>query len=98
MEAASSVKGTYVLGINDASLATYLNTLASQSVVFSTDIEGGNGQIVITEYDAANKTISGTFKFIAVNEDTSDTENLKISFTEGAFYKVPVTPSSTLLF
>lgn len=98
LEAASSVKGTYILGINDASLATYSNTLASHSAVFSTDIEGGNGQIVITEYNEENKTISGTFKFIAVNQDTGDLENPKVSFTEGAFYKVPVAPIGILLF
>jgi hypothetical protein len=31
-------------------------------LTFSSGI-GGNGQIVITEYDNVNNTISGTFKF-----------------------------------
>lgn len=98
LETAYPVKGTYTLGVNDASLARYSNTLSSQSVSFSTDKEGGNGQIVITEYDVENKTISGTFKFSAVNENASDAENPKISFTEGVFYKVPVIPSDIILF
>ena len=98
LEAESPVKGTYILGVNDVSRATYSNTLVSQSVVFSTNNEGGNGQIVITEYDVANKTISGTFKFNAVNEEASDAENSKISFKEGAFYKVPVASSGIVLF
>ncbi|WP_431245062.1 DUF6252 family protein [Flavobacterium sp. P21] len=46
----------------------------------------------MTDYDMENNTISGTFKFNAVNNNTSDLDNPKVAFTEGVFYKVPITP------
>ncbi|OIV42704.1 DUF6252 family protein [Flavobacterium johnsoniae] len=86
----SSEKQTYVLGLDASSTASYENALPADLSFFSTGTNAGSGQIVITEYDSENKTISGTFKFTAVNEDETDTENPKINFTEGVFYKVPI--------
>ncbi|MCD0468103.1 DUF6252 family protein [Flavobacterium sp. JAS] len=90
LQTASPMKGTYLLGVNDASKAIYSNTFPAQFVAFSTGTKGVDGQIVITEYNLENKTISGTFKFNAINENINDTENPKITFTEGVFYKVPI--------
>lgn len=90
LQTASSSEQTFVLGINDVSKASYENTLPAESASFSTSTNIGNGQIVITDYDTDTNTISGTFKFNAVNEDESDTENPKINFTEGVFYKIPI--------
>jgi hypothetical protein len=97
LQTASPTKETYILGVNDATKASYSNTFPGQSVAFSTGTSGVNGQIVITEYNVEDKTISGTFKFNAINENTSDTENPKITFTEGVFYKVPVIPNNLIL-
>lgn len=56
--------------------------------------EIGKGKIVIEEYDAVNKNLTGTFKFTAVNADEENVENPTINFTEGVFYKVPVSYAS----
>ncbi|WP_316635099.1 DUF6252 family protein [uncultured Flavobacterium sp.] len=90
LQTASPMKGTYALGVNNASTANYLDTFPAQFAAFSTGIKGVNGQIVITEYDLESNTISGTFKFNAINQNTSDTEKPKVTFTEGVFYKVPI--------
>ena len=90
LQTASSAEETFILGVNEISKASYGNTLPAELSSFSTGTNIGNGQIVITDYDTDNNTISGTFKFTAVNEDGSDTENPKINFTEGVFYKVPI--------
>ena len=87
----SPVKTTYILGVDDVSTASYSNTFPGKLADFATGTNKGNGQIVITDYDAENKTISGTFKFTALNKDIADTENPKVTFTEGVFYKIPIT-------
>jgi hypothetical protein len=88
---ASPVVGTYILGVDDISTGYYGNDLPEKQSEFSTGTDKGNGQVIITEYNVENKTISGTFKFIAVNLNEEDTENPKVSLTEGVFYKVPLT-------
>ena len=88
---------TYVLGVDEASKAMFSDTFPERLSEFSTGVDSGSGQIVITEYDVVNKTISGTFKFNAVNADEEDIENPTISFTEGVFYKVPVSEGSLLI-
>ena len=93
----SAALKTYVLGVDDISRASYSNTFPGQLADFTTGTNKGSGQIVITDYDTENKTISGTFKFTAMNEDETDVENLKVIFTEGVFYKVPVSPTSNFL-
>ncbi|QSW91025.1 MULTISPECIES: DUF6252 family protein [Flavobacterium] len=90
LKTASSEEGTYVLGNNDVSKGIYTNTLPSAAVSFSTGTNSGSGQIIITELNTANNTISGTFRFTAVNEDQTNTEKPSINFTEGVFYKVPI--------
>lgn len=90
LQTKSAEKGTYTLGVDEVSAASYENSLPTQKTFFATGTSLGNGQIVITEYDTENKTISGTFRFTAVNEDETDTKDPKINFTEGVFYKVPI--------
>ncbi|MEN2414279.1 DUF6252 family protein [Flavobacterium mesophilum] len=89
----SPIVKTYILGVNDVSKASYANTFPEHVKDFSTGTKKGSGQIVITEYDTENNTVSGTFKFTAVNSNTADVENPKLTFTEGVFYKVPITPT-----
>jgi len=84
---------TYVLGIDNNSKAIYKNTLSGQEAEFTTGQGKGSGQIVITEYNTVERTISGTFKFNAINVDVS-AEKQKINFTEGVFYKIPLGPGS----
>jgi hypothetical protein len=93
LQTPSVMKQSYVLGVNEVSKASYANTFPKELAAFSTGTNIGNGQIVITEFDAVNNTVSGTFKFTADNKDATNTENPKITFTEGVFYKVPVTPT-----
>lgn len=97
LQAASKEKQTFALGINDVSKAVYENTFPSETASFSTGTNIGNGQITITDYDPANNTISGTFKFTAVNNDETDIENPNINFTEGVFYKVPIQENDYVL-
>jgi phage protein D len=41
----------------------------------------------ITEYDAINKTVTGTFKFSAENTDSSSQANATVNFQQGVFIK-----------
>ncbi|MFZ0596778.1 MAG: DUF6252 family protein [Flavobacterium sp.] len=84
---------TYILGVDNLTTASYSNTLPSQSEEFTTGENRGNGQIIVTEYNVENQTISGTFKFNALNVDETDLEKTGINFTEGVFYKIPVSPN-----
>ena len=90
LQTASSTQKTYVLGVDNISKASYANTFAGQEAVFSTGTNSGNGQIIVADYDIKAKTVSGTFKFNAANTDGNDIENPNVNFTEGVFYKVPV--------
>lgn len=86
----SSVEQVYILGLDNSSTASYASTLPSQVEDFYTGANVGSGQIEITDYNVANKTISGTFKFIAVNKDETNTDKPKVNFKEGVFYKIPI--------
>lgn len=91
LETASSAEQTFTLGSDDVSKAYFEDSSSDNTASFYTGTNKGTGQIVITEFNSENNTISGTFKFTAVNKDEADVENPKISFTEGVFYKVPIT-------
>lgn len=91
LETASSAEQTFALGTDDVSKAYFGDSSSDNTASFYTGTNKGTGQIVITEFNSENNTISGTFKFTAVNKDEADVENPKISFTEGVFYKVPIT-------
>ncbi|PTS90017.1 hypothetical protein DBR27_22100 [Flavobacterium sp. HMWF030] len=92
----SSVEQVYILGLDDNAVASYSNTLPSQLEDYYTGTNVGSGQIEITEFNVANQTISGTFKFIAVNEDETNTDKPKVNFKEGVFYKIPIALTSNL--
>lgn len=86
---------TYTLGSRSSSAAIYFND-SGDGEVFNTEDNASNGQITITDFDVVNKTVSGTFRFTAVNVHSADAEKQKVTFTEGVFYKVPVT--ETIVF
>jgi PBP1b-binding outer membrane lipoprotein LpoB len=94
LQTASPSQQTFVLGQDDISKASYSNTLPEVTEEFTTGVNSGNGQIIITDYNAESSTISGTFKFTAVNSNTESAEKKQVHFSEGVFYKVPVAVSS----
>ena len=88
----STIVQTYFLGTSTSKTATYTLTDSDGTIIFTTGFGIGDGQIVITEYDAVNKTVSGTFKFNAVNTLNNPLAGPTLNFQKGVFYKVPVTP------
>jgi hypothetical protein len=80
----------YVLGTDTSNTATYEITNKTETMIFSTRTNFGNGEIVISEYDAVNKTVSGTFIF---NIDSTENNPLfasSVNFQNGFFYKIPI--------
>lgn len=75
------------------------NGYVSGDLIFVT---GGNGacrfkvvnggQIVITEFDNINMTVSGTFKFNAMNINNNPAGGPILNYQYGAFYKVQIYP------
>jgi hypothetical protein len=86
----STIAQTYPLGTSTSKTATYVLTDASGPITFSTGIGIGSGEIVITEYDVINKTVTGTFKFNAENVYNNPLAGSLLNFQYGVFYKVPV--------
>ncbi|WP_409415375.1 DUF6252 family protein [Flavobacterium sp. PS2] len=95
LQTASVNVKTYALGVDDVSTATYINSLPKQETLYKTGKGIGRGQIIITEYNKDTNTVSGTFAFIAPdNEDVASVEKA-VRFKEGVFYKVPITLVNT---
>ncbi|WP_269686433.1 DUF6252 family protein [Flavobacterium lacustre] len=87
----STTKQTYPLGTSVSKTATYvLKNTDGTKTTFTTGIGIGEGQIVITDYDAENNTVSGTFKFNAEKTDDNSDPAIILNFQQGVFYKVPV--------
>jgi hypothetical protein len=55
------------------------------------NVEGSNGEIQITEFNG--DTISGNFKFNAINSNGNPLGGEQVNFQHGVFYKVPVLPA-----
>jgi len=89
----SAAAGTYFIGTTPTSTATYVVTdpLTKESTTFSSGFGVGNGQIVITEYNQVEKTVSGTFKFNLENTFDDPLAESTLNFQNGFFYKIPVT-------
>ncbi len=90
LKTTSKNPGTFILGINNLNTATYVIEDSSPKITFSTGNGFGDGQIEITEYDAVNKTVTGTFRFNADNLDNNPLFGLTLNFQQGVFYKVPI--------
>lgn len=82
----------YELGVSNAISASYVLSNAAGTIDYATGAGVGDGQIVITEYDATNKTISGTFRFNAENTLDNPLGDPILNFQQGVFYKVPIAP------
>jgi len=87
-------KKTYALGVNNSRTATFIDDTDGQELTFATGQAQGDGQIVITEYDDINQTVSGTFRFNAVNVNNNPVGGEILNFQEGVFYKVPILEAS----
>lgn len=88
----SVTETTYTLGLTQLKLAAFTSAAGFEETTWwtgDTNGEHGDGEIVITEYDQENSTISGTFRFNAVNQEEGATDVL--NWQSGIFYKVPVT-------
>jgi hypothetical protein len=90
---ASTAKKNYFLGIDNVNTVNYVLSDPSGLITFSTGFGIGDGQITITEYDAVNNTVSGTFKFNAENTYNNPLAGPVVNFQQGVFYKVPVSSS-----
>lgn len=80
------------LKVNATKTGTYTTKLGTGHVinyagVYTTEIEGGDGKVSITEIDTKNKTMSGTFNAIVYEQGNS----IKTYLTEGKFVDVPYT-------
>jgi len=76
--------GTYTITDSQTSaIGGYVLNATAEGFYSTLSADVPSGQIVITEYDQTNKTVSGTFQFEAYNLNEA-----KISITEGKFTKV----------
>ena len=94
LKTTSTTPQIYPLGTSDSKTATYVLTDATGTITFATGFGIGEGQIVIDEYDAINKTVSGTFKFNAENIYNNPLAGPTMNFQYGHFYKIPVTSAN----
>jgi len=90
LKTTSTTVQTYPIGTSTSKTATYVLTDANGVLTFSSGIGIGNGQIVITEYDSVNNTVSGTFKFNLENVFNNPLAGATLNFQQGVFYKVPI--------
>jgi hypothetical protein len=56
------------------------------------NVQTSNGEIEITDFDNINMTVSGKFKFNAVNVDNNPFGVPVVNFQYGEFYEVPILP------
>ena len=78
------------IGLGTGANIIYKPADANGTLTFATGIGKGDGQIVITEYDLINSTVSGTFKFNLANVFNNPLGGTTLNFQQGVFYKVPI--------
>jgi hypothetical protein len=89
----SSAPQTYPLATSAENSATYVFSDANTKLTYNSEDKdvSAASEIVIEQYDAQNKTVTGTFIFNIKNTDEKSTEPATMSYQYGKFYKVPVT-------
>lgn len=92
----ATIPQTYFLGTSDSKKVIFEKVDNGETIAFSTGFGIGDGQIIITEYDMINNTVSGTFKFNAENSYNNPMAGPVLRFQQGVFYKVPVTSSALI--
>jgi hypothetical protein len=90
LKTSSNAVNTYVLGTSTSNTATYEISNKTDTVIFSTGGNFGDGEIVITNYDTVNNTVSGTFKFNVENIANNPLYGSSINFQNGFFYQIPI--------
>jgi hypothetical protein len=81
---------TNLLGTGQLGEATFSYAVNGQNLFYATGTNADDGQIILTEYDSVNKTVSGTYRFNADNTTNNPLGNTLVNFKQGVFYKVPV--------
>lgn len=81
---------TSILGTGSASQATFSYAVNGQNLFYVTGLNAQDGQIILSEYDPINKTISGTYRFNSHNLVNNPLGNPIVNFINGVFYKIPV--------
>lgn len=79
-----------LLGTGEESEVNFSYKVNNQNLFYTTGKNIDDGQIILSEYDAVNKTVSGTFRFNAHNETNNPLGNSLVNFKQGVFYKIPV--------
>lgn len=79
---------THILGTSLTKKASYILTTPTDQFVYETAIGVGDGEVKITQYNGS--TISGTFRFNALNSDPDSEGQPLVNVQEGIFYRVPV--------
>ncbi len=80
----------YTLGPDEDAFATYSYEDQGLFLLYTTDSELGNGEIILEEYDPIVRKISGKFKFNARYEGESTIVPANVNYQEAVFYKVPL--------
>lgn len=90
----SATPGIYPLGTSDTRTVNFLISGNGVDRSYSTSTGRGDGQVQITEYNEITKTITGTFRFNAFDDEVDVPENGTddiLNFQSGFIFKVPVT-------
>jgi len=91
LHTSSKNKGIYVLGNSTTRYANFESDIDGTLLVYHTGKDiGGDGQIEITEFDSNKETVSGTFRFNAINDENNPLGGEILNFNQGVFYKIPV--------
>ncbi|MCF6141814.1 DUF6252 family protein [Flavobacterium sp. K77] len=90
LQTAETAIKRYVLGDGNASNVTYKIIAPEGQFEYETGTNAASGQIVITEYDTAAKTVSGTFRCSVESASGSPLVGNTVVFREGVFYKIPI--------
>jgi hypothetical protein len=88
---------TYLLDNSAVDYVTYTSRESSPEISLTSKNGMGKGKVIVSEYDEVNKTITGTFTFVITTPVTGTQEVKEFYFSQGVFYKVPVSKESTTL-
>lgn len=84
--------GIHTLGTHANRVANYTLSFDNEDLFYTTGVNiGGVGEIKVIEYNQASNTITGEFRFNAVNIHNNPIGGEYLNFNEGVFYNVPVT-------
>jgi hypothetical protein len=93
MTVPSAAPGTYAFGTSDIYKVSYVYERDGQQLFYTTGNGVGDGQLIIDEFDTEKMTISGSFRFNAINVNENPLGGPILNFQYGKFYKVPVIPA-----